>query len=216
MTEGRSRWRDHIADPALRRRQAGRHGHVPVQSDARLLVSTAVVAGLRPSQECRMWHHLAGGHLAGHQEAEHALVRRTMPGYARILPESETAVEGWISDQNTPAGSPRAQRIKTGFDQRASYPLALAGWLDRHRPEQKPARRRTADIRRREGDMAHYLAVRLSDERQLQGVGHPQCLHNEMFCLLTVGVTLEGDDVDLADAVEIPIGLWANNHADLL
>jgi hypothetical protein len=37
-----------------------------------------------------------------------------------------------------------------------------------------------------------------------------------MLCLLTVGVTLEGDDVDLADAIEIPIGLWANNHANPL
>jgi hypothetical protein len=37
-----------------------------------------------------------------------------------------------------------------------------------------------------------------------------------MFGLLTVGMTLESDDIDLADAIEIPIGLWANNHANLL
>jgi len=159
-----------------------------------------------------MMYHLAGGHLTGHQEAEHVLVWHAVPGYARILPESETAVESWISDQNAPAGSPRAQRIKTGFDQRASDALALAGRLDRHRPEQKPARRRAADICGRECDMAHYLAVRLSDEGQLQGVGCPQCLHDEMFSLLTVGVTLESDDVDLADPSEIPIGLWVKNH----
>jgi hypothetical protein len=64
--------------------------------------------------------------------------------------------------------------------------------------------------------MTDNLAVGLSDERQLQGVGRPQCLHNEMFCLLTVGMTPEGDEVDLADAIEIPSGLWANDHANLL
>ena len=163
-----------------------------------------------------MMHHVAGGHLSRHQEAEHILVWNTVPGHARILPESEASVEGWIPDQNTPAGSPRAQRVKTGFDQRASDPLALPSRQDRHRPEQEPARRGAADSCRREGDMAHDVAVRFSDERQLQGVGRPQCLHDEVLCLLTVGVTLEGDDVDLADAIDISIGLWANDHANLL
>ena len=61
--------------------------------------------------------------------------------------------------------------------------------------------------------MAHYLTAGLSDERELQGVGRPQCIHDEVFRLLTVGVTLERDDVDLADAIEIPVGLWAYDHA---
>lgn len=33
--------------------------------------------------------------------------------------------------------------------------------------------------------------------------------------MLTVGVTLEGDDVDLAEAIEITIDLWANGHGTL-
>ncbi len=53
-----------------------------------------------------MKQHFAGGHLTGHQEAGHVLVWHTVPSYVRILSESETAVEGWISNQNTLAGSP--------------------------------------------------------------------------------------------------------------
>ena len=161
-----------------------------------------------------MMRHFAGGHLAGHQETEHVLGRHTVPGHARRLPESETAVEGWISDQDTPAGSPGTQRVETGFDERASDPLALASWPDRHRPEQKPARRGAADICGRECDMTHHLAVRLSDQRHLQSGGGPQRLHDEMLRLLTVGVTLESGDIDLTDAIEITIGLSANDHAD--
>jgi hypothetical protein len=68
-------------------------------------------------------HHLASGHLTGHQAAEHVLVWHTVPGYARILPESEAAVEGWITDQNTPAGSPKAQCIKTGLGRLGHEPV---------------------------------------------------------------------------------------------
>ena len=56
-----------------------------------------------------MMRHLAGRHLTGHQEAEHVIGRHARADYARILPESNTAVEDWISHQNTPACPPRAQ-----------------------------------------------------------------------------------------------------------
>jgi hypothetical protein len=49
-----------------------------------------------------------------------------------------------------------------------------------------------------------HPAANLTDERQLQCVRGTKCLDDEMFCLLTVGVILEGCDVDVAYRIEVP------------
>ena len=106
-----------------------------------------------------MERHVSFGHLVAQRQAHENLRWNAVHSQGRIILEAKTSIERRIADQDA-ALSPQATNLLQSFiNECLTDSLLLKSRKDGHRPETKPCTILAVDLDRREGDVAHDLAI---------------------------------------------------------
>jgi hypothetical protein len=131
---------------------------------------------------------------------------------AGALLETETAIVGWVANQDATFSAHLTDNLQALGDQGFANAALLERRRDGDGTERQPLAVFAANLDRRKRNVADYLSVSFGDQPKSQGSGGPEAFDNQVFRLVAEGVVCKRSNQDVSDGFVIGSGFGADEH----
>jgi hypothetical protein len=133
----------------------------------------------------------------------------------RSFHEAKSRIVTRVSDKYAARGIQFAKLTDSGPDECCSDAATLNLRVHRDRTKGIPARRRIFSARRREGDVANYSAVLLSNERNRKSVPNPKSINDVLLVTSAVRSASKGAACHGPNVGNVCRCLWPDENVDV-